>query len=184
MTDSTGPTLTAARDVVYPNVDSLYTGPSRAVHLFINETAQTLTFRRSAQPGVVVPAGQARLVRHNGTDIVPVYASELFEPDVISPAQLTANTDNYNPTGLATARTLRLSTDASRNLTGIVPPGPGAVRRILNVGAQDLVLINDATSTAANRFLLGANVTLGADEGCDLWYDTASSRWRMSGKHV
>lgn len=103
---------------------------------------------------------------------------------IISPAQLIANTDNYNPTGLATATVLRLSTDVSRNLTGIVAAASARVLVVFNVGAQDLVLVNDSTSTAANRFLFGANITLGAEEGISLWYDTTSSRWRSFGKHV
>ncbi len=44
---------------------------------------------------------------------------------VISPAQITADTDNYAPAGGASAVRWRLSTDASRNLTGIVPAVTG-----------------------------------------------------------
>lgn len=188
ITDSPA-TLTAARDVIYPAVDTLYTGPSRLVHLFINETAQTLTFKRSGQTGVTVPAGQFRLVRHNGTDIELLSARWAADPvtwtGVLSPAQITANQNDYNPSGLSVANVLRLSTDASRTITGIVPPRDGAALRVFNVGAQDLVLSNqDAASAAANRLALGASVTLGADEGCTLWYDPTSTRWRMAGKHV
>lgn len=74
MTDSVGPTLTTGRDVVYPNVDSLYTGPSRHTFLFINETLQTLTVKRSGQAGVAVGAGRSAILRHNGTDIEAVGA--------------------------------------------------------------------------------------------------------------
>lgn len=103
---------------------------------------------------------------------------------VISPAQIVADTDNYAPTGLSTASVLRLSTDASRNLTGITGGASGRVLIVLNVGAQDLVLKNDVTSTAANRFKLGADVTLNGDEGITLWYDNTSTRWRAIGKHA
>lgn len=102
---------------------------------------------------------------------------------VLSPAQLTANTDNYAPTGIVNANCLRLSTDASRNLTGINAWKDGRLCFIFNVGTNDLVLVNDATSTAANRFLLGANVTLNANEGIGLWYDATSSRFRAFGVH-
>ncbi len=37
----------------------------------------------------------------------------------ISPSQITSNQNDYNPTGLSGASTLRLSTDASRNITGL-----------------------------------------------------------------
>jgi hypothetical protein len=99
----------------------------------------------------------------------------------ISPAQLTANTDNWAPTGLSGASVIRASTDASRNLTGLTGGANGRTMRLLNVGAQPLVLMHDVTSTAANRFLCPGNnnFTLGANSGCDLTYDSISSRWRV-----
>ena len=101
----------------------------------------------------------------------------------LTTTQLTANADNYNPTGLEIAGTLRMSSDASRDLTGIVGGFAGRRLVVCNVGAQNLVLKNDATSTAANRFLLGADVTLGPEESISLWYDATSSRWRATGRH-
>lgn len=68
MTD-TGVVLTAGRDVVYPDVDTEYGGPSRAMFVFENQTAQTLTLKRAGQTGVAVAAGDRALVRHNGSDI-------------------------------------------------------------------------------------------------------------------
>jgi hypothetical protein len=100
----------------------------------------------------------------------------------IAPAQITANTDNYDPAGLATAKALRLSTDASRNLTGLVAQtnAPDGLL-ICNVGAQDLVLVHDATSTAANRFYCpgSVNFTLNANDSVGIWYDATVSRWRV-----
>lgn len=99
----------------------------------------------------------------------------------LSPAQLTANTDNYAPTGIQGAHILRLSTDASRDLTGIaggVTMVDGRELTIVNIGAQNLVLKNDVTSTAANRFLLGADVTVTPEQAVRIIYDGTSSRWR------
>lgn len=97
----------------------------------------------------------------------------------ISPAQLVANTDNWNPTGMASAKAIRVSTDASRNLTGIVASGDG--RRILlrNIGTQNLVLKHDLTSTAANRFYCPGAVdfTLNAKDSVWVGYDVTSARW-------
>lgn len=98
---------------------------------------------------------------------------------VITPTQLVANTDNWAPTGLSGASVIRVSTDASRNLTGLTG---GAANRLIilqNVGSFPLVLVDDATSTAANRFQLSANVTVGAEQNAVLQYDATSSRWRM-----
>ncbi len=102
----------------------------------------------------------------------------LYLNGVISPAQITSNTDNYAPTGFSTASTLRLSTDASRNLTGIAAGADGRIIVVHNVGAQSLVLKNDVTSTAANRFFLGADTTLTADTSITLRYDGTTARWR------
>ena len=75
---------------------------------------------------------------------------------IISPATLTANTNNWNPAGLSTARVLIFATDASRNITGLVAQTAGTVITFVNGGANPLVLkYNDtANSTAANCFIL------------------------------
>lgn len=107
----------------------------------------------------------------------------IFDTGTVTPAQLTANTDNWAVTGLGAASTIRASTDASRNLTGIASPTAGQRVALINVGAFDLVLVHDATSTAANRFLCpnSANLTLNPNDSVTLWYDTTSSRWRVIG---
>jgi hypothetical protein len=99
----------------------------------------------------------------------------------ISPAQIVANTDNYNPTGLSTAGVLRVSTDASRNLTGIVAQADGPELLICNIGAFDLVLKHDTTSTAANRFYTpnNADFTIRQNGCARLFYDLTSTRWRV-----
>jgi trimeric autotransporter adhesin len=101
----------------------------------------------------------------------------------ISPAQLTGNQDNWAPSGLSTATWIRVSTNASRNLTGIVAPASGQPQSILisNVGSNNLVIKHDVTSTAANRFYCPASVdfTLGANASLIVFYDTTSTRWRL-----
>lgn len=103
--------------------------------------------------------------------------------NVITPTQLSANTDNWNPPGLARADVIRASTDASRNLTGIVAPVVDRLLILDNIGANDLVLVHNATSTAANRFLCpgDADMTLTPDTDVWLQYDLASARWRIIG---
>jgi hypothetical protein len=100
----------------------------------------------------------------------------------ISPAQITADQDDYNPTGLSTASVLRLSADAPRNITGLQGGSDGRVLIVMNVGAQNIVLKDDsASSTAANRFALTADITMTPDMSVILLYDSTSSRWRASG---
>ena len=109
------------------------------------------------------------------------FSRSLNLSSILTPPQITGNTDNYNPVGLTTCNVLRLSTDASRNLTGLV--AFPALILLSNVGAQDLVLVHDATSTAANRFYCpgSANFTLSANDSVFIWYDIVSSRWRVLG---
>jgi hypothetical protein len=100
---------------------------------------------------------------------------------VISPAQLTGNTNNWNPTGLATADAIRVSTDDSHDLTGIVAPAAAKTLLLVNVGDQELQLVHDATSTAANRFICPetSDLTLGEGESVWLVYDMTTARWRV-----
>src|SRR5690606_35832672 len=72
----------------------------------------------------------------------------------ISPAQLTANQNDYNPTGLATASVIRLDGDASfRTITGLAGGSDGRIIMLHNIGANTILLANQNTaSTATNRF--------------------------------
>lgn len=98
----------------------------------------------------------------------------------ISPSQITSNQNDYAPTSFSTAAILRLSTDASRTLTGLAGGADGRYLLISNVGSYDIVLAAESSSsTAANRFALGSTLTLSASGGTvALVYDGTSSRWR------
>lgn len=101
----------------------------------------------------------------------------------ISPSQITTNQNDYNPTGLSTAAVLRLSTDASRNITGLAGGADGRVIIIANVGSFNIVLTDsDTNSTAANRFDLSGDYTLQPSQVVVLLYDSTSSRWRAVGQ--
>lgn len=105
--------------------------------------------------------------------------SEFIVSGVISPSQITAQQDNYSPTGLSTASVLRLTSDASRDITGIALGQAGKVLLIHNIGVQNIVLKDEsASSTAANRFALVGDITLTGDESTLIQYDAVSSRWR------
>lgn len=107
--------------------------------------------------------------------------------DSRTPSQITSNQNNYSVP--VTAYFIRLSTDASRDITGLTfgggGVGDGQVCKIVNVGTQPIVLKHDATgsSTAANCFYnsTGADITLTSaatsKEAADLIYDATLSRW-------
>ena len=98
----------------------------------------------------------------------------------ISPATITADQNDYNPAGLSAASVLRLSSDAVRNVTGLAGGADGRLLVIANVGTSNIVLKNQsASSSAANRFLLNADLVLAANAAVTLIYDSTSTRWRL-----
>jgi hypothetical protein len=100
----------------------------------------------------------------------------------VSPAQVTANQNDYNPAGLSTASVIRLDTDASRNFTGLQGGADGRVVVVHVVGSNPAVLADESgSSTAGNRFSFGANLTILSKQTAVLWYDSAASRWKLFG---
>ena len=99
---------------------------------------------------------------------------------IIAPPQLTASQNDYNPTGVASASVLQLSSDASRTITGLAGGAEGRVVSLINIGSQPIVLADEsASSSAANRFTLGANLTIAAKQAAMLRYDGTATRWRL-----
>jgi hypothetical protein len=103
----------------------------------------------------------------------------------VTSTQITANQNDYTGTDgsntCSSKLTLRISSDASRNITGLsCSQAEGDIRVLHNVGAQNIVLTNqDAGSTAGNRFLFGGgDMTLAADTSVTIRYDGVASRWR------
>ena len=129
-----------------------------------------------------------------GDDLIKLLVGRTHVPDQLqvngdwgltaplTPAAITADTDDYEPTGLDTASHMRLSTDASRNLTGIAAPGyDGRRLTLLNVGANDIVLKDRTTSASGNQFALGADLALSQYQGVELIYDQTLGYWLRIG---
>lgn len=100
----------------------------------------------------------------------------------LTPATITSNQNDYAPTGINAVAVLRLATDASREITGIVNAGghiAGRILTIINIGSNNIVLKNQSVSSAAaNRFLLGSDLTLTPEQSITLYYDDTTDRWR------
>jgi hypothetical protein len=127
-------------------------------------------------------------VSGDGTALVPesleVTGGPYAQRGDISPTQITADQNDYNPTGLADAVVLRLATDATRTVTGLAGGADGRILKIINVGGNNLILAhNSASSSATNRFALPAatDFTLQNREGVELIYDSTSGFWRALG---
>lgn len=100
----------------------------------------------------------------------------------ISPTQISSNQNDYAPTSFSTAFSLRLSSDASRNVTGLAGGAEGRLVVLHNVGSFDIVLKNESgSSTSTNRFALGLDVTIPSGGSFSIQYDGTSSRWRGIG---
>lgn len=111
------------------------------------------------------------------------FASSCYYTSVITPAAITSNQNNYNPTGMDTAHTVRLSSDAARTITGINAGTSGRKIVLQNVGSFTISLsVESASSTAANRILgFGTSVDIPSNTSLSLDYDATSSRWRLVG---
>lgn len=99
-----------------------------------------------------------------------------------SPTQIISNQNDY---ALPAQKSpfLRLTTDASRTITGIVASDDGEIHQIWNVGSNPIVFSHqNVGSSANNRFIndTGADITLAANDKVDLIYDNTTQRWRVS----
>lgn len=102
-----------------------------------------------------------------------------------SPAQITANVNNWNPAPTApfASTYIRLTTDVSRNITGMAftkTQTDGQTHVLVNIGLADAVIKHQsASSTAANRFFCStaADITLTPKQAADVIYDLTNGYW-------
>lgn len=100
---------------------------------------------------------------------------------VLSPASIGADQNNYNPTNFAGTTMLRLTASAAYNITGLAGGERARIVIIHNVGSFTITLKDEnASSSAANRFTLTADIALASDATLILQYDSTSSRWRAA----
>ena len=124
---------------------------------------------------VDVGAGQQGLPDLFALGLRPQYFALAGE---LSPPQITADQNNYNPTGLALTSVMRINSNAPRSITGLAGGAVGRVIVIVNVGSFPITLpVESALSTAANRFI-GTATTLVGGALLTLVYDNTTSRWR------
>lgn len=104
-----------------------------------------------------------------------------FLTTTVSPAQITANQNNYTTTGFAPKMFLRLDFDANRNITGFNATGFGARDYfvVTNISTNNCKLkANDGLSLAANRILLQGDLTIKENQSIIIIRDAVSNRWR------
>jgi hypothetical protein len=103
----------------------------------------------------------------------------------IDPAQITANQNDYNPTGLSTAFLVAINSDAARDLTGLAAQANGHLIWLWNGGAFGITLKHyNAGSSAANRFYIanGADLVIRPGGSVLLYYTaTGTPVWSVMG---
>ena len=105
-------------------------------------------------------------------------------PDIIVQTALVADANDYDVSAASTS-SISVSGTAARNITGISATNvlDGSLLIITNTGAFNITLKDEsASSSAANRLALTADIVLAPDGGCILQYNATSSRWRCIGK--
>lgn len=102
----------------------------------------------------------------------------------ISPAQITADQNDYEPAGFLQAGFVRISSDAARNITGFGRDGLWHVKVLLNFGAFTITLVHESGASTANKRLSlrnAVNFALPPNGAAILVYDGSSDRWRALG---
>ena len=134
----------------------------------------------TADPAAIVPATNAA---GDTTEKVTIGGIvDLARANTVtSPAEITANTNNYAP---GAGDIFRLTADAARNITGIVARADGDAILLINVDSADAITLKhaDAASTDVNRILVPweGDYVLAAKGGAALLiYDGTTDRWRV-----
>ena len=102
---------------------------------------------------------------------------------VLSPSQITAWQNNYNPSGWAnTVGVLRINSNQFHFLSGLTATSDGHTVRIFNTGSFPIGLYNQNTdSTAANRFSFDDHdVIILPGNSVELFYDGTAARWSLA----
>jgi hypothetical protein len=175
-------TLTGATGVTFPTSGTLATtaqlpvgaNPTGTIGLAAVNGAAATFLRSDGAPALSQSIAPTWTGEH-------IFNSSFRLSAAIAPAQITSNQNDYNPTGLSTTSGMRINSDAARDITGLQGGSEGRVMRVTNIGAFAITLKHEsASSTAANRFSVGADIVLGANVSALLWYDGTSLRWRAA----
>jgi hypothetical protein len=111
----------------------------------------------------------------------PSFTGSMAWSGDISPAQITADQDNYNPTGASGAAVIRHDLDAERSINGHAGGADGRLMIDVNTSSKVLRLPSErASSSAANR-VAGSDVELDPGAAGLRIYDATSQRWRPVG---
>lgn len=161
-------TLTNNAAIALPGAANIVTvaGDSALVLALTSTNVQVLTYWRNSGAALSSPS---------------VFTGAVFFNSPLTPTALSGTTNDYNPTGLATANVIRISATGTQYLTGIVAPATdGKILSLYNVGTGTILLATEnSNSTAANRFSLRSTYSLRGGGSVLLIYDATAARWKL-----
>jgi hypothetical protein len=127
--------------------------------------------------------GTTNFLRADGTWAAPAGGGGGADGTVLSPAQITAWQNDYNPSSWAsTVGVLRINSNQFHFLSGLTATSDGHTVRIFNTGSYPIGLYNQNTdSTAANRFSFDdQDVIILPQNSVELYYDGTAQRWSLA----
>lgn len=151
----------------------------------VHQSGSSLAANRFAfvnESDFIIPPNGNVLLYYDWTTTKWIGGDQASIYDVVNestPAQITSNQNDYAP-GLS--EVLRLSTDASRTITGISGGVKGRYLQIINVGNFNITLpYESALSSAPNRFITPSaeNTVLYPRASVRLYYDGVLLRWSI-----
>lgn len=178
----------AAANATNPRIDMVVIDAAGAIQTRGGTAAAApkppvLTAGDVALAQIFVPANDTTISSDQITDMRLMISRAVY--GTLSPAQIVATQNDYNPTGLAGARRLIVTVDQARSITGIAGGVDGRQLLLINGSTNadgDLILRSEnAGSTAANRFYSDADIVIEPGETALLEYDSTLSRWRIVG---
>lgn len=176
--------LTTKGDIyTYSTVDArLPVGSNTQILMADSSTATGQKWNTHALTGDVTGV----LTSTGNLPAVLVKASSIFSyTGVISPASISGTQNDYNPTGLSTASTIRFTLSSDTSIGGIAGGSSGRILKLINTSAFNIFLNGENLgSTAANRFALtiagATGVVIPGGSQMEIIYDGTTSRWRTT----
>ncbi len=189
----TGIDAAAASAVAGRRITIFNIATSVATQLIIaHESGTSTAANRFVLPGSanwVIPVGGSLTFVYDATSTrwrLTSSATSALPDTQITPASLSSNQNNYNPTGLAGATIINQQISASIDLTGLVAQPANTyvtIRNIKTTGASEWIGIvhESGSSTAANRFNMPGKSGWWIPPGgwMTFFYDSTLSRWSM-----
>lgn len=154
------------------------------IRAYLTDAALTVPVARTITAGTGLTGGGSLAANRTLTlDTTAVMSSGFFDT-VLTPAQITGTTNNWNVGTIGRCTLVKYTSDATRTVTGLVAGIDGSVVCLLNMnamGSSNALAFsdNDAGSTAANRFRNAGSATkTGGTQGA-VWYryDGSFTRW-------